>query len=786
MKILKMKTCRNRQDASPAARSCDRSPSRYLLAICVLMLMLSGSVFAQTTFGTITGVVRDTTGAVVPGAPITITNEDTGLTYKATSSPSGFYTETNLLPGSYSIHAVAPGFKEFVVTGVHLNANQTANVDATLQAGAGVSRIQVTSNAPVLDTQNATLSTVLVPQELEQLPLITGQKGDEGIWGYAYFNPGVSDVQGKGFTITANGARTADEAPTVDGIIVMSYMDGVGGSTVQPSIHGIGEADVILGNAAAEFAEPVELAMVRKGGTNQFHGATFYNYNGSGFNARNYFSAKVPFRVYNDFGASLGGPIRKNKLFFFGDYEGSRESTAVINTLNVPLEQWRTGDFSNLTTQLTDPFTGLPYPGNQIPSNEINPVSLKIQSAYFLPPNFGAPSLQAGNYRALLKPGVNGVTIFDRFDTRVDAKLSPKDLAYAGYSYSRMPLHAFVAGAVPPFGLRTSLRVATSGVVGWTHTFNPNLLNEARFGFARDNNQEKSPIVGSTLLSQLGITGVATQGLPTYPVFSVTGLTSAAVIPYFSGITTNFEATDTLSWVHGAHLVKLGFDVIRDRNSSFYYGNNVYGTYTFTGTFTGAPYADMLLGLPHATSITTPNPLPHWFGDWWSAYAQDQWKVSDRLSLAFGLRWDAQLPYSEKNGFIYNFNPANGYLVVPAKSRAQVSPLFPSNIPIQTAQQAGYPGTNLLDRHLAYFYPRLGFAYRPPTRANLVIRGGYGIYGLNTYGGAPGFLSGGPFSGSEAFTNKIVNGSPLFSFPQPFLPSGTIASQSCQWHQPAF
>lgn len=755
-----------------------RIPLPIVLLLCVTLFVLCQDTWAQTTFGTITGVAKDQTGSLIPNASVTLTNEQTGFTYKTTTSDSGTYTVPNLLPGSYTLDINSGGFQPSVTSGINLNANQTANVDARLMmAGAGDNYIEVKGSQPILNTQTAALSTVLTTQQMEQMPVITAQKGDEGVYGYAFFNTGVSNARCQSCSIIANGARYMDQQPTVDGITVMSSMDSVGGSTVQPGLEGMGEVDVILSNASAEFSQPVQLAMIRKGGTDSFHGSLFYNYNGSRFNAANYFSRSVPFRVYNNFGASIGGPMLHNKLLFFGDYEGSRESTAVIDTANVPLQPWRSGNFSDISTPLINPYTQLPYVGNQIPSNQISAVSHNIQNLYFLTPNYGSPSLQAGNYRALFHPGNNGVTNYNRFDTRLDFRPSERNSFYGGFSYSRMPISAYVAPVIPPFSFRTSLRVASSGVIAWTHTLSSNLLNEARIGFARDNNQIKTPVIGDRILAQVGITGVPISGIPTYPVFNVTGITSPNVVPYFGGVTTDFELTDNLSWVHRNHLVKAGFDVIRDRNSSFYYGGSVYGTYSFTGAFTGSPYADFLLGLPQSTSLTSPAPTPHWVGDWWDAHVEDQWKPADRLTVNVGVRWEAQEPYSEQKGLIYNFNPAAGALVVPAKALPSVSKLFPSTLPIQTAEEAGYPSNNLLDRHTAQFYPRIGIAYRP-FGENAVIRGGYSVYGLTTYGSAAGFLSGGPFSGSESFTNKFVNGSPLFSFPHPFLDSGTVASQS--------
>jgi hypothetical protein len=749
-------------------------------------MFLVSPTLGQTTFGTITGTVTDQTGAVVPGVAVTVTNEDTGIQRKVVTTGTGVYVVPDLNAGSYRVRAEKTGFRAYEQTGVHLNADRTVDVDARLSVAATGTRVEVTSAAPPINTQTGTLANVTLPAQLQQMPVITRQHGDESLYGYELYNAGVSENLCKGCGIEANGGRGegyGDQA-TVDGITVMSGMDGVGGSTVQTSVDATGEVSVQLANAPAEFSQPVQMTMVSKSGTNQFHGSIFEDYNGSGLNSRNFFSASVPFRVYNDFGASLGGPIKRDKTFFFADYEGSRESTALIDTLNVPLPAWRTGDFSGLSKAIVDPFTGQPFPGNVIPSDMISPVSEKIQSLYFLQPNYGPAGLQAGNYRNLFTPGNNGVTIYNRFDTRLDHNFSSRDAVFGRLSYNRMPINAYISPSIPPFGRRQSLRVASSGVISWTHTFTPTLLNEFRVGVARDNNQIKSSLIGSQILQEAGIQGVATQGMPTYPVFSVSGLSSPYDPPYFGGITTDFEWTDNLSWVRGSHSMKFGFDAIRDRNSTFDDAGKVYGTYSFTGTFTGTSYADFLLGIPQTTSNTIPTPIPHQFGTWWSAFAQDQFKLRRNLTFNYGLRWEAQEPYYDNRGLLYNFDPKTGALVVTNQGVEHVNPDFPPTIPIVSASQAGFPANTLLAHHYANFYPRLGFAYRPFSSERTVVRGAYGIYGLATYGAAGAAFIGGPYSGSETFTNQLVNHAPLFSFPDPFLTTGALPSESVNGTNP--
>jgi hypothetical protein len=730
-------------------------------------------VNGQTTFGTITGTITDSSGAVMPDAAVKATNEGTGVERTVKTTATGVYVVPNLNAGTYRVRIAKAGFQAYEKSGIHLNATEILNVDAKLPVATTDTSVEVVASAAEINTQTPTVSNVTPAAQLEQLPVITRQKGDQALYGYETYNNGI----GHSPFFVANGSRYIDTQPTVDGITAMSFQTGVGGSTVQTGVEATGEVSVQLAGAPAEFGRPVQMTMISKGGTNQFRGSVFEDYNGNDLNARDFFAASAPFRVYNDFGASLGGPIKKNKTFFFGDYEASRESTAVIDTLNVPLLAWRTGDFSALGNTIVNPLTGQPFPGNAIPASMINPVSQKVQNLYFLNPNYGPPTLQAGNYRALFHPGNNGVTVFDKFDTRFDHYFSSRDTLFGRFSYNRMPINAFVAPVIPPFSFRTSLRKANSAVVNWTHAFSPTLLNVARFGYTRDNNQIKNPVIGSQILQQVGIQGVATAGIPTYPSFSVTGLTSPYVVPNFGGIGTDFQWTDSLSWIHGSHSMKFGFDAIRDRDESFTYSGSVYGSYNFTGGFTGSAYADFLLGLPQTTGLTAPTPIPHQFGTWWAAYAQDQFKVTPNLTLNYGLRWEAQGPYSDNRGLLTSFDPKTGALVVADQGIHSINPLYPKNIPIETATQAGYP-SSLLASHHAYFYPRVGFAYRPFSSNKMAIRGGYGIYGLTTYGSAALSLTGGPFAGSQSFTNKIVNGAPLFSFPNPFLTSGQTPAQS--------
>lgn len=742
-----------------------------LKAVAVGLLLLIGvfSAGAQTTFGVITGTVTDASGAVIADAGVSAINELTGEQRRVRTGNTGVYVAANLDLGVYTIYIENSGFQGYKKTGIRLNAHQVINLDVQLRPGSVATTVEVVApSGAELNSQTPTLSNVIPATQLEQLPVITRQKGDQGLWGYASYNNGIGHEP----FFVANGSRYVDTQPTVDGITVMSYENGVGGSTVMTGMEATAELNVELAAAPAEFSRPVQMTMISKSGANEFHGSGFEDYNGSSLNARDFFSEKVPFRVYNNFGASLGGPIRKNKSFFFAAYEGSRESTVVINTMNVPPATWRRGDFSGLSKQLVNPYTGTSFVGNQIPAGMISPVSQKLAAIYFPSPNYGGPALEVGNFRDMPRPGINGVTIFDKVDTRIDHNFSSRDTLFGRFSYSRMPLNAYVKNAVLPLGHRISLRTANSAVLSWTHTFSPDLLNELRAGYTRDRNFIQSGIVGSELLQQVGLQGISVSDIPAYPIISVSGLSAAGQVPNFLGAGTNFEFTENLSWVRGSHSLKFGFDVIRDRNAVFYYGGDVYGQYSFNGAFTGAPYADFLLGLPTKIYNSFPNPANHMFGTWWSAYAQDQFKLTRQLTVTYGIRWEAQGPYYDNRGLIANFNPKTGAWVIPDEAMKYISPAFSSNIPVETASQAGYPARTLLESHHGYFYPRVGVAYRPWADKSTVIRGGYGVYANTIYGSLGATLETGPYSGSQSRTNSFSNGKPAFSFPNPFLAPG--------------
>jgi hypothetical protein len=749
---------------------------RFIFLPAVTVLLAASASFAQSTFGSFTGTVKDPSGAVVPGALVEVLNQGTGNTRKVATTSSGVFNVPNLDLGSYQVKVSATGFSTYERTGLTLEANQIINLDVGLTLGATSGLIEVRSASPVIATETNDISGAVSHDPMEALPTTARHTGDGGVYAFATLATSTATVPGSSTPIINGTRNQVGILPTMDGIAVMAFPQGA--SPVQPSIEGVEEIKMETSVAPAEFSTAGNIQVVSKSGTNEYHGTAFWVYNGNDLNARNFFSPTVPFRVYNNFGTSFGGPIKKNKLFFFGDYEGSREAASTTLVETVPLPAWRTGNFSSLSNNIKDPSTGQPFPGNVIPASRISQVSQNIQSYAYPAPNAGPPGALGNNWTANY-PSNTGFTHYDHFDIRGDYDVTSKDQIYVRYSWRLMPLT--VAGVPYPL-YRDQDRHAQSSVLAWNHIFSPSTFNEFRFGTTYHRNHYTANVVGSDLIQQFGIVGVPTVGVKTAPYFNITGVTpwnpDTSSFDYQDNPETTFEWIDNLSWNHGRHFMKFGFDILHDRFNGNNINANAYGEYDFTGSYTGSGYADFLLGIPQTTELASPNPNRHLRGTTSGMYAQDQFKLSSSVTLNYGVRWELEQPYTDTKGALYTWDPATNALVVMNNGLSLVNPLFPKNIPIQTASQAGYP-SNLVRFNKHNFEPRAGVAWKPFHDDKTVIRAGYGIYSNLIYATlAKSQLSGGPFSGSVQYLNSITNGQPLFAFPSPFLTTGTTSVQN--------
>ena len=452
----------------------------YRTAVWIsLLAALVNTSSGQSTFGSITGTVTDPSGAAIPNAKVTASSVDTGVGRSASSVADGVYSLTDLLPGTYTVVIEANGFSSLERKGVVLDANRIVNVDARLALGSSSSKIEVAGAAPVINTETSATSYVKTANEIADTPLLMRQSHSN--LGFAVYNPGANI--GSSAEIMANGIRTLDSYSSTDGIVEMADPDGVGGGQISPDMDSIAEVNYILVDSPAEFKSPVNITTVTKSGTNSFHGMAFYEYNSNQMNARNFFSATVVYHVYNDFVLNFGGPIKKNKTFFFFNYDQEHSRGQTVVSGNTPELAWRSGNFSGLAA-IKDPFTGVAFAGNVIPTSRINPQGANVLSVLYPLPNFGPPTLQAGNWRGNQQAHGDPKST----DGRIDQSFSERDVFFARLTYRRITsinAQAFM----PPLGQAHQQRDSTTGAVSWTHTFGPGLLNEVRFGVGRNSNR---------------------------------------------------------------------------------------------------------------------------------------------------------------------------------------------------------------------------------------------------------------------------------------------------------
>ena len=395
--------------------------SRCIMTAACGLLVAVGAAIGQSTFGSITGVVLDPSGGVIPNSQVSVTNLGTGAKRDTNTGSTGVFNVANLEVGSYRLRVSAQGFTTYDRSDLHLAANQVLNVNVELAVGATTSVVEVQAVSPTIATETNDLGSSMGKRSVQTLPLVSRHAGDAGVTTYFVFNTGTAAVPSSS-SVIVQGARASGAIPTRDGIRIGAYQQGTG--PVQPSLESVEAVTLVRAIAPAEFATAANLGVITKAGTNEFHGRAFWDYNTSSWNSRSFFANTVPFRVYHDFGVNVSGPIVKNKLFFMASYEGSRESANRVTIEDVPLEPWHKGDFSGLLargTVIRDPSTGQPFSNNQIPANRINSVSQKVQEYFYPFPNSGAPGALSSNWQIQL-PGTTGFTRYDHFDARVDYK----------------------------------------------------------------------------------------------------------------------------------------------------------------------------------------------------------------------------------------------------------------------------------------------------------------------------------------------------------------------------
>ena len=705
----------------------------------LIVLAVAGRATPQSTFATITGNVTDPSGAAVPGAAVEARNVRTGYVYTATSNDEGVYTLANLLDGTYQLKARAQGFGEFAVDNIILTVRENRRVDVLLQVGAMTNTVDVTAGgATLIETETARIADVKDRQQLRELPLTLRRA-----WDYFTLSPQINRTT-TGFNLSLAGSHSNQSEANIDGITVTPPGGGFAFGPIMDRTENLQEVRVEISGNSAEYGTPGGVTLVTRAGNNEFHGTFSDYYSSPGLRTRDPFQTAKSAGISHRLTAAAGGPIYlpklydgRNKTFFFTTLEwGEGSPSTAFVTQTVPLQAWRQGDFSNLRNAqgnlivVRDPLTGQPFADNKIPAARLNPVSLKIQEQFYSLPNFGDPNvLAAQNYRE------NRLINFSKqpqLTVRLDHRFSEKTFVYGRFIgvWWNIPGYEPVPLITEPFRRTRDLR---SWLVSWTQTLRPTLVNELRWGLSSDHLPVESQVRGKSVVQGLGLQGLAPDlpdvgGLPRF-VIDGTGISTInaqnTCDPCFKDRV--MQLTDNATWTRGAHTIKMGGDIRWGHTDDLRQAQGLFGDVTFTNTYTGYAYADFLLGIPRSMARSFPTiPLERLIRNY-SAYVSDEWKVSPRLTLTLGLRYQLYAVPRDTEGKAALFDPATSSIVVPDGSLGLVSPLLPTSyVKVLEASQAGYP-KDLLESDKNNFAPRLSVAWRP-FGTNTVVRAGAGIY----------------------------------------------------------
>jgi outer membrane receptor protein involved in Fe transport len=705
----------------------------------LLVVIAAGQLPAQVASGTIVGVVADATGAVIANAGVTLVHQGTKDTRQTRSNERGEFNVPFVRIGEYAITAESKGFRTQTQTGIVVQVDQTVRIEFTLQVGTITEQVEVSATAPLIDTSTSSLGQVITNKKILDLPL-----NGRNAFALGLLAGNTIPMQGMGTNLpfVTGGGRFGLNDVLLDGVdnntSVTSGSIGRAGIAYTPSVDAVEEFKVKTSNFSAEFGRSAGgvISATTKSGTNDLHGSAWEFLRNEKLDANNFFSNAGGVRrqafKQNQFGFTLGGPVALPKLysgrdrtFFFGDYEGTRRrTTASSSVLDIPPMAFRTGDFSAYRQPIFDPrarrigpsgaVISTPLAGNQIPQSLINPSSAAVM-ALLPPPNFGGADAQARNYlRIAPRPYSN-----DQFDVKIDHRLGPSDTMFGRFSLADASSPG--AGSFDGFigAGSSSIRNTRSAVVSEVHIFNPNVVNEFRAGYARHNG---SSVPNDTAA---GVEFANKHNIAMFPfpllafpgiIFAYSGqISSATQFSSIGGgnpdlsIENTFQFADNVSITRGNHTFKTGVDIRRFRFDAINGGGSLLFGSIFSSSSdaagSGAPLADFLFGYP---SGTDGRQLLDWTRQrdlYAGLFFQDDWKISPRLTINMGIRYDLYTQPVDARDRGGLFDARTGRNVLPGKdgfSRAIVNPDHNN------------------------FAPRLGFAYSATSK--FTIRSGAGIF----------------------------------------------------------
>jgi hypothetical protein len=686
----------------------------------------------------------------------------------------------NLEAGSYEVLIEKSGFRSALAKNVAVRAREIARVDSALELAQTTTEIKVSEVVQVIQLETATLMDSKSGEALNQLP-VNYRAGTSNTFYQAIANaPGVQPDSGGSYSI--GGTMPFMATASVDGVSNINVRSNGVLREMFPTADTVDEVRISSTNNNAEFAQAGDITVTSKSGTNEFHAAAYWFHQNGAFDARDFFAARTPFKVSNDFGVYGGGPVIKNKTFFFGAFEALRFRAQRVINVTVPPAGFRTGNFSTLlpANQLRDPLnSNAPFAGNIIPANRISTVSTGLMRALFPNPTQAGETIATPNYRR--QEGQQNDN--DQFDIRVDHNFSVSQRIFGRWSQKDLsqstPLDLFET-----IGTRVGSQNPVNLALAHNWIVSANKLNEIRFGWARQESRSTFGLGGQTfdgpgLLRSVGMQGIRTDPpkgsqVPDIQINGIRGTGNGRESVVRSR---TWQFADNFSWIRGKHTFKFGADIRRLNTTditSFFTGDDM-GTYQFNGQYSGFGMADFLLGIPNNTTIANTGADVDGVTYHTGVYAQDDWRVSNKLTLNYGVRYELHPMFYDNALTTTNFDrafPGPGARIVLANEEARkfTSPAFAASIgatPIVLAKDVGLPET-LRKNDYNNFMPRFGFAYRPFANNKTVIRGGYGIFTATILGSVFYTITGIHVSDARTFPNQLVNGLPALQFPRPF------------------
>jgi Carboxypeptidase regulatory-like domain/TonB dependent receptor len=773
-----------------------RKPHHFLFSLRALFFsagLLLHPAAAQVTTADILGTATDASGAVLPGVKITAENLATQAVHSTVSDANGNFVVPLLPVGRYNVKAEAKGFKASNIREVTLAEGDKLRVDMRLEVGQIEQSVEVVAQTAALQSDSSVLGTLVNERAVQDLPL-----NGRNFMRLAQLGAGANESAAQGLpsgnrpddrrqssSVSVNGQRDYSNNFLIDGLDNNERY--VGTIVVKPAMDALVEFKVLTSSYSAEVGRTAGgvINLVTKSGTDNLHGSLYEFFRNEHLDARNFFAGPGPTPSYkqNQFGGSMGGPIRKNKTFFFGDYEGLRLRQGITYTSTVPTALMRQGNFAGAnpifdpTTTRPNPavsggFIRDPFPNNRIPISAMDPPGLKLMQLYPVPTNAGL----VNNFTY----SPNRKQREDKFDARVDHQFSERDSFFARYSFNdtssflppQLPASgAIQAGSDTGFFAGPALERAQNVQLNFVHTFRPNLLMEQKAGYSRFGNHSLPPNYGNNIDQQIGIPGANidsdSSGLSPVGVSGFRGLGDATSTPLID-INNIFQYATSVTYNHSSHTIKFGAAVVRRQMTQFQ-SNQAKGQFSFDANFTNDPSgavarsgnaaASLLLGWPASTVRAKYLVWPGYRTTEFGGFVQDDWRVTRTLTLNLGLRYEIFTPISEVHNQAANADLAAGKILVSGRN--------------------GVSGSAGVPTDWNSFAPRVGFAATLTPRT--VLRGGFGISffppvaGNNTGLRNPPFIS--LFSVANTpitTTNRLSDGLPLPVATDPLNPAGTL------------